>query len=185
MDMLLDTAKRIAEVNSEIRFVIIGKGAAEPHVSERVKAENIENVIMLPFQDYADISHVFSLGDMGLIISKKGVGSNSVPSKTWSIMSASRPVLASFDKDGDLDRVITENNCGICVSPEDTEGFYNTILSCYENRDQIAEMGKNGRAYVTTHLTKEIGTSKWVELLKSVAAENSGAEIKEKETVEV
>ena len=183
MDMLLDTAKRIAEVNSEIRFVILGAGAAKAHVSERVEKENISNVVLLPFQDYSDISHVFSLGDMGLIISKKGVGSNSVPSKTWSIMSASRPVLASFDKEGDLDRVITDNNCGICVSPEDTEGFYNTILSCYENRDSIAEMGKNGRSYVTTHLTKEIGTGKWVDLVKSVA--NVSSDTERKETVEV
>ena len=183
MDMLLDIAKRIAEVNGNIMFVILGAGAAKAHVSERVNAEKIENVILLPFQDYADISHVFSLGDMGLIISKKGVGSNSVPSKTWSIMSASRPVLASFDKDGDLDRVITDNDCGICVAPEDTEGFYNTILSCYENRERLAEMGKNGRTYVTTNLTKEIGTRKWVELIKSVAGEQTEKEIKE--TVEV
>ena len=172
MDMLLDTAKRISEVNSEIRFVILGAGAAKAHVSERVENEKIENVILLPFQDYSDISHVFSLGDMGLIISKKGIGSNSVPSKTWSIMSASRPVIASFDKGGDLDRVITDNDCGICISPEDTEGFYNTILSCYENRERLAEMGKNGRTYVTTNLTKEIGTSKWVDLIKSVVSES-------------
>ena len=183
MDMLLDTAKRIAEVNGNIMFIILGEGATKTHVSERVNAEKIENVILLPFQDYADISHVFSLGDMGLIISKKGVGSNSVPSKTWSIMSASRPVLASFDKDGDLDRVITDNDCGICVAPEDTEGFYNAILSCYENRERLAEMGKNGRTYVTTNLTKEIGTHKWVELIKSVAGEQTEKEIKE--TVEV
>ncbi len=185
MDMLLDTAKRIAEVNDGIRFVILGEGAAKVHVSERVENEKIENVILLPFQDYSDISHVFSLGDMGLIISKKGVGSNSVPSKTWSIMSASRPVLASFDKDGDLDRVITDNSCGICISPDDTEGFYNTILSCYESREKLVEMGKNGRTYVTTHLTKEIGTGKWVELIKSVVGEGYATEIKEKETVEV
>ena len=29
---------------------------------------------MLPFQPYEDISHVFSLGDVGLVISKPGVG---------------------------------------------------------------------------------------------------------------
>ena len=178
MDMLLDTAKRIAEVNNDIMFVILGEGAAKAHVSERVENEKIENIILLPFQDYSDIAHVFSLGDMGLIISKKGVGSNSVPSKTWSIMSASRPVLASFDKDGDLDLVITQNGCGVCISPDDTEGFYNEILSCYENREKLAEMGKNGRTYVETHLTKEIGTGNWVKLLKSVA-ENKNEEIKE------
>ena len=119
---------------------------------------------------------------MGLIISKMGVGSNYVPSKTWSIMSASRPVLASFDKGGDLDRVITDNGCGVCISPEDVDGFYNEILSCYENREKLLEMGKNGRSYVTTHLTKEIGTGKWVSLLKEVVNEEENT--KSKVTVE-
>ncbi|MBQ7288440.1 MAG: glycosyltransferase family 4 protein [Clostridia bacterium] len=190
LDMLLDTAKRIAEANSDIYFIIIGEGAAKSHIALRIEAEKITNVIMLPFQDYTDISHVFSLGDLGLIISKKGIGTNSVPSKTWSIMSAARPVLASFDKGGDLDRIITKNNCGICISPDNTEAFYNTILSCYANSDKLYEMGKNGRNYVTTYLTKEIGTKKWIELLKSIVAkgkatfDNQKQIEREKETVE-
>ena len=167
MDMLLDTAKRIAEANSDIHFVIIGEGAAKAHVAERVATEKIENVHMFPFEDYKNIAHVFSLGDMGLIISKAGVGSNSVPSKTWSIMSAARPVLASFDKDGDLDRIITKENAGVCIAPADAEGFYHTILAAYENREQLAAWGKCGRAYVETHLTRAIGTGKWVDLLHS------------------
>ncbi len=167
MDMLLDVAKSIAEVNGDIEFVIIGEGAAKAHVCERIENEKILNVHTFPFEDYKNIAHVFSLGDMGLIISKAGVGANSVPSKTWSIMSAGRPVLASFDKEGDLDRVITENEAGVCIAPADVEGFKTAILSAYENRDMRQEWGKNGRAYVEAHLTREIGTGKWVELLSS------------------
>ncbi len=167
MDMLLDTAKRVAEANGDIHFVIIGEGAAKAHVTERVENEKIANIHMFPFEDYKNIAHVFSLGDMGLIISKAGVGSNSVPSKTWSIMSAGRPILASFDKEGDLDRVITAENAGVCIDPKDTDGFYQAILDAYANREQLAAWGKNGRAYVETHLTREIGTGNWVKLLTS------------------
>ena len=182
MDMLLDTAKRVAEANADIHFVIIGEGAAKAHVAERVASESIANVHMFPFEDYKNISHVFSLGDMGLIISKAGVGSNSVPSKTWSIMSASRPVLASFDKGGDLDRVITENGAGVCIDPADAEGFYQAILSAFDHREELASWGKNGRAYVETHLTREIGTSNWVKLMTSFDPEK--AEKKTEVTVE-
>ncbi len=167
MDMLLDVAKSIAEVNGDIEFVIIGEGAAKAHVCERIENEKILNVHTFPFEDYKNIAHVFSLGDMGLIISKAGVGANSVPSKTWSIMSAGRPVLASFDKEGDLDRVITGEDAGVCIDPKDVEGFKAAILSAYENRERLQEWGKNGRAYVETHLTRAIGTGNWVELLSS------------------
>ena len=77
---------------------------------------------------------------------------------------------------------IADNGCGVCIAPDDVDGFYNEILSCYENREKLLEMGKNGRSYVTTHLTKEIGTGKWVELLKSVVNEEDNT--KSKVTVE-
>ena len=185
MNMLLDTAKRIAAVNGDIHFVIIGAGAAKAHVCERIEKEAIENVHTFPFEDYKNIAKVFSLGDMGLIISKAGVGSNSVPSKTWSIMSAARPVLASFDKGGDLDRVIGRENAGVCIAPADTDGFYNAILAAYENREDLALWGKNGRAYVEKNLTTEIGTGKWVDLITSFDPAKKQEEQKQTEEVTV
>ena len=167
MDMLLDVAKSL-EGNENIGFIIVGDGAYKPRVEERIAAEGITNVTLIPFQPYDKISEVFSLGDCGLIISKKGVGSNSVPSKTWSVMSASRPVLASFDKGSELDMIVTNNDCGICVEANDAEAFRAAVLRMAENREKNAEMGKNGRKYIEENLTRAIGTSKWIEVLKSV-----------------
>ena len=78
MDLLLDTAKEIENELCDVRFVIIGEGAAKADIEKRLREESIDNVILLPFQPYEDIAHVFSLGDVGLIISKSGVGSNSL-----------------------------------------------------------------------------------------------------------
>ncbi len=167
MDMLLDVAKELTD-NPKIGFILVGDGAAKAHVEERIKTESINNITMIPFQPYEKISEVFSLGDCGLIISKAGVGNNSVPSKTWSIMSAERPVLASFDKGYELDRVITEAECGICVQADDKEALKEAILNMYENRENLKKQGANGRKYIMENLTREIGTSKWVEVMKNV-----------------
>jgi glycosyltransferase involved in cell wall biosynthesis len=164
MDMLLDVAKSLMS-EENIGFVIVGEGAYKPKAEERIAAEGITNVKLLPFQPYEKISEVFSLGDCGLIISKKGVGSNSVPSKTWSVMSASRPVLASFDKGSELDRIVTENNCGICVEANDAEAFRNAVLQMARDRENNAQMGANGRKYIEENLTRAIGTAKWVEVM--------------------
>lgn len=170
MDMLLEVAKSL-EANENIHFVLVGNGAYLGQVKQIVADRNISNVHLLPFQPYEDISHVFSLGDVSLVISKPGVGENSVPSKTWSIMSASRPVLANFDEN-ELKTIIEENNCGIFTKAGDKVAFTDAILKLYNDRDLCKEYGRNGRQFVMDNLTKEIGTQKYVDVIKIVATQH-------------
>ena len=167
MDMLLDVMKDLKASHPEIGLILVGEGAYKKQVEEIVKRDSLTNVIMLPFQPYEDISHVFSLGDVGLIISKPGVGANSVPSKTWSIMSASRPVLANFDEN-EIKSILSDNNCGIFTKAGDKDAFKNAIIKLYENRDLCKEYGRNGREFIMKNLTREVGTQKYVDVIKSV-----------------
>lgn len=168
MEMLVDVASELEE-NENIHFVIVGDGAYKSKLEQLIKEKDIKNITLIPFQDYEIISHVFSLGDAGLIISKKGVGTNSVPSKTWSIMSAKTPVLASFDKGSELDKIVTENKCGLCVEADDKDALTNAILEMYENRDVLDLMGEHGRQFILDNLTKEIGTQKRIDVINEVA----------------
>lgn len=165
MDMLLDVAKEL-ENEPNIQFVLIGEGAYKEQVKVIIKEKNIKNVTLLPFQPYEDISHVFSLGDAGLVISKPGVGENSVPSKTWSILSASRPVLANFDEN-ELKSIIDKNKCGIFTAADDKTAFREAILTMYKNRSLCKEMGENGRQFILDNLTRAVGTQKYVDVIKA------------------
>lgn len=183
MEMLCEVARELEQEGlNDIHFVLTGNGAYwDTLVSKlrglkeekRVKAPdgteaiNFGNITLLPFQPYEDISHVFSLGDASLVISKPGVGENSVPSKTWSIMSASRPVLANFDEN-ELKTIIADNNCGIFTKAGDKEAFNAAILKLYGDKELCREMGKNGRQFVMDNLTKEVGTQKYVDVIRSV-----------------
>lgn len=165
MDMLLEVAKELEE-DPNIQFVLVGEGAYKKRVEEIIAEKNIDNITLLPFQPYEDISHVFSLGDVGLVISKPGVGENSVPSKTWSILSASRPVLANFDEN-ELKSIVAENQCGIFTKAGDKEAFKQAILRLFENRELCVEMGRNGRGFILKNLTRAVGTQKYVDVIKS------------------
>lgn len=183
MEMLCEVARELEQEGlNDIHFVLTGNGAYwDTLVSKlrgskeekRVKAPDgteaitFGNITLLPFQPYEDISHVFSLGDASLVISKPGVGENSVPSKTWSIMSASRPVLANFDEN-ELKTIIADNNCGIFTKAGDKEAFKEAILKLYGDRELCKEMGRNGRQFVMDNLTKEVGTQKYVDVIRSV-----------------
>lgn len=167
MDMLLDVAKELQEEYEDIHFVLVGNGAYLDEVKRKVADQQLENVHLVPFQPYEDISHVFSLGDASLVISKPGVGANSVPSKTWSIMSASRPVLANFDEN-ELKTIIENNHCGIFTKAGDKDAFKESILTLYNHRELCKEYGHNGRKFVLDNLTREVGTQKYVDVIKEV-----------------
>lgn len=172
MDMLLDVAKELQEEYEDIHFVLVGNGAYLDEVRRKVAEQQLDNVHLLPFQPYEDISHVFSLGDASLVISKPGVGANSVPSKTWSIMSASRPVLANFDEN-ELKTIIENNHCGIFTKAGDKDAFKESILTLYNHRELCKEYGYNGRKFVLDNLTREVGTQKYVDVIKEVCGKKA------------
>lgn len=165
--MLLDAAKQLREELPELCFVLIGDGAAREEAERAIKDEGIDNVIMLPFQPYEDIAHVFSLGDAGLIISKSGTGNNSVPSKTWSILAAERPIIASFDSDSELSRLIKNIGCGVCASADDIDQLKTAIAELYRNRSQNATLGALGRAYLKEYLDKDKCVGMYVDVIRN------------------
>ena len=176
IDMLLSVMEELSAEAPDVQLVLVGEGACKDKVVQEiggvmgddgaVRGSVLPNVTMLPFQPYEDISHVFSLGDAGLVISKPGVGNNSVPSKTWKIMAASRPVLANFDEN-EMKDIIAGNHCGIFTKAGDKEAFKASVLELYHNPELCREYGLKGRQFVMENLTKDVGVKKYVDVIKS------------------
>jgi glycosyltransferase involved in cell wall biosynthesis len=167
LELLIDVAKDL-ESYENIEFVVIGNGAHKQKLIQYSSERDIKNVKFLPFQPYEDISNVYSLGDVGLIISKKDIGNNSFPSKTWSIMSAERAVLASFDENSELCKIINNCNCGICVPPENKEALKNTILNLYNHKEYTKNIGCNGRKFILENLDRKDNTEKIYNVIRTL-----------------
>lgn len=166
MALLLDVAERLKEY-TDIGFIVVGDGAYKDEFIKNIKERELHNIIVIPFQPYEEISNVFSLGDVGLIISKKGVGNNSVPSKTWSYMAAGIPILTSFDIDSELCKLVHDNYCGVCVDANNVDGLVNAIL--FMKDEELTIYGKNGRIYIEEKLSRTAGTTTYLKVIKSVA----------------
>ena len=171
LEMVIDVAKRLENTMPDIRFVFIGDGAWRKNIAEYIRKQNSENVLLLPFQPYESISCVYSLGDVSLVCSKKSVGINSLPSKTWSIMSAARAVLCSFDENSELCSIVNRAGCGICVPPESDVELENAIKFLYSNRKRTEEYGARGRQYVMDNLSRDYGTKAYYNVLKRFASD--------------
>lgn len=169
IDVIINTAIHLKK-NGNIEFVIFGSGGLECDIKKRIKEEKLENVKMFPLQPSDKVSYVYSLGDLCIVSCKAGFGGSAMPSKTWSILSTARPVLANFD-DGELRRTIEKNDLGLFTKADDVDGMVTAILEASKNPDRCDEMGRKGRAFIEEYLTKEKNTRKYVEVIKEVVKE--------------
>ena len=114
---------------------------------------------------------MFSLGDVGLIISKPGIGGSSVPSKTFNIMAASCPILASFDGQSELSKLINSIHCGMTTEADSIDQFLAGIRYMFNNPEIRRQLGQNGRQYVTDNLGYQKPANQYVDVLEKTAGD--------------
>ena len=161
--IVLDGAKELPEV----QFAVFGSGGLENEVRKRISDEELTNVHLNPLQPVERVKYVYSLGDACIVSCKEGLGGSAMPSKSWSIMSCGRPVVASFDE-GELKEILEKNDCGVFSHAGNVEEFVTAIRQLVSNKNKCEEMGKNARQFILNNLTKEVGAKKYVDIIKSV-----------------
>ena len=72
----------------------------------------------------------------------------SVPSKTYSILAAGRPVLAAIDAGTEVPRMLEASGGGVAVPPDDLESFCTALGGLLADPAATAAMGAAGRAWV-------------------------------------
>jgi glycosyltransferase involved in cell wall biosynthesis len=70
---------------------------------------------------------------------------SAMPSRTYNILAAGRPILALTDEGSELGRVIDEEEVGWQIRPRDTEMLVKTINEIFERRSELCEMGVRAR----------------------------------------
>ena len=83
-------------------------------------------------------------------------------------MSAGTAVLASFDRGTDMQYIIEKNRLGVFTEAENIQEFVKAVHILYSNPEECVQMGKRGRCYILEHLTREVGTRKYIGVIESI-----------------
>ena len=167
----LETLLRAAALlknDARITFLIFGGGAELPDLKKLAGTLSLGNVRFFPLQPPDRVPEVYSLGDVSVVLCRRGAGNSALPSKTWSILAAGRPVLASFDEDSALCRMITEKACGVCVPPEDPEALASAVMRLFEDAEKREAMGENGRSAALLRPDRVAAVRRYLEVFESV-----------------
>jgi colanic acid biosynthesis glycosyl transferase WcaI len=129
-----------------LTFLINGDGSACD--SLRALADGLANVRFSGYQPAARLPEVLATGDIHLVPLKAGLGRVSVPSKTYSILAAGRPVLAAIDPGTEVPRILAESGGGVSVPPDDPTAFCDALERLATDPDGRQRMAVAGRRWV-------------------------------------
>ena len=170
IDVTISVAEKLKDIE-DIQFLMFGTGGLIEDYKKIAQEKGLKNMLFFPLQPVEKVSQVYSLGDLGIVACKKGLGKGAFPSKTWSIMSAGTPVIANYDEDTDLERLVKENGLGVFSAADDSEQMAQRIIDMYNNRELCAEYGRNARQYILDNVSKDKSTQKYVDVIKEVVEE--------------
>jgi colanic acid biosynthesis glycosyl transferase WcaI len=146
----------------EVAFVVNGDGAARKKLQE--DCAELANVYFGDYQPIERLSEVLATGDIHLVPLRTGLAAVSVPSKSYSILAAGRPMLAAIDLNTEIPNMLQQSGAGIAVEPDNAPAFIEALGRLVNNRDQLSEMGANGRKWVETHASPASVAARYEEI---------------------
>ncbi len=162
--LLLDLARRHSE-NPDVRVVVVSEGIGADWLRKESAAANLSNLLILPYQPFADLPSVLASGDVLVGILEEEAGAFSVPSKTLSYLCAGRPLLLAMPLENLAARITHDNHAGLTVAPGDMEGFLAAASQLYDSPDLRTRMARSARAYAEETFPIEKTASVFDEIL--------------------
>jgi colanic acid biosynthesis glycosyl transferase WcaI len=159
------TAAELLKGRQDMRFVFVGDGSGRERLMADAAQRRLENVRFLPFQPRPRLPEVLASADVSLVSLQSGIGTGSLPSKTFSILASGRPVVASVDEGSETWDLIRRAEAGLCIPPESPALLVEAILTLAQDPQRRRRLGENGRRWAERYHSAESAAVQFEQLL--------------------
>jgi len=131
----------------------------------RALSKRLQNIIYVGWLDANDLRRLLKESSVGLAPFPKGA-LNSLPNKPFEYMAASLPIITSLE--GELRRMIEENDIGKFYPPGDAVALVDAILYFRKYPETLSSMGKRGRKLYEYSYRSDLIYPKFADHIKSI-----------------
>lgn len=171
LESLVWCAEKIRK-KKEIHFIFLGAGVKKNWLKKTVRDKKLENITILDPQPRSKQNIFLNACDVGLVSLVKKMWGVSMPSRTYNILAAGKPILAITEKDSELAKVLEEDSVGWFVAPGEKQILLNKILEIFEKQNCLGEFGKRARSAALNKYSLEKALERYSEALKNNASDN-------------
>jgi colanic acid biosynthesis glycosyl transferase WcaI len=152
----------------EIQFLIVGDGSARQPLQAEAARMGLTNVRFLPFQPRERLQELLASCDVGLVSLDPSVTSESIPSKTFTLLASGRPVIASVAATSSVARLIRDANAGVITTPGSGIELAQAIQRMFETPERRTAHGAAGRQWVVAKHGRLEAARKFEQVLSSL-----------------
>lgn len=152
VETILFAAKELKDHN-DIKFLIAGSGSNLENCLKICEENNLSNVVFLGELHLSEMPRLYEQATAMLITLNKDKNlSKTIPGKFQSYLAYGKPVIGAIN--GEVNRIINENNLGIAVEAENFIELSRAILEILGNKN-YSEFGINSYDYYVNNYSKE------------------------------
>jgi len=155
--------------DDRIHFLFIGSGAKRPAFEAKIRNEGLKNVTFTGVKPRSEQQVFLNACDIGITAIISGLTGVSVPSRSYNIFAAGKPILAIADPGGEISQVIEENKLGWVINPGDSDGLSSAILSALETPSILDDIRISARKLVETKYSRSHIISRYVKIINQCA----------------
>lgn len=163
--------KAAALVKDEpITFLLLGEGAMKPELERQAARLQLKNVRFLPYQSDEDYLRILAASDACLVTLRPGMERYSLPSKTFTFLSAGKPILGLLQPGNDISTILEQHDVG--WNSTDPESLSDRLHSLCENREEIARAGVNAQVLYRQKYNRTVAVNTYSTLFKALLNHN-------------
>ena len=142
--------------NSDIRLSIWGDGAVKGELEKYVNDNNVNNVIFWRSYSREEQNMVLNNCDLAIVTLADGMYGLGVPSKSYNIMAAGKPILFIGDLNSEIALMIKEYGIGYCFDSKDINGISAFLISLHDtSREDLYKKGIKARQIAETNFSEK------------------------------
>ena len=151
-----------------IKFVFVGGGDKRKYMQSKINEYGLTNCLMLPYQSKENLPFSLTACDVSLVSIDEQMEGLVAPSKLYSSLAASSPIVAICPQHSYLNTVLAEAECGVGFCNGDSEGVARYLYKLSQNPQLVKKLGQSGREYCIQNYTLEKTTTYYLQLFKSL-----------------
>lgn len=142
----IEMAKVFAH-RSDVKIVVITEGPSALYLMNKKKVERLENLLVLPYQDYHTLPDVFGTADILTAVLNNEAADHSAPGKVLSHLCAGKPQLAIMPRRNVMSRIVLESGGGLVTDPLNVDAVLSAAGRLINDPETRREMGRSARSY--------------------------------------
>jgi glycosyltransferase involved in cell wall biosynthesis len=139
VEKMIELAQKLVD-ERDIIFLIIGNGDKKDQLLKMQEKFLLPNLKILDFQPTILFPHVLASVNIGVVTLESDAGDLSVPSKTFNLMSAGKPILSISKNSSELAQIVKANKIGENFSENEIDKMCDFIVKLKGNPDIYQDM---------------------------------------------